>query len=214
MQANTTPEVCLAMRPERLLPAAPTEEEWAANAAIARSEAARQYILLRNRRVYDIASLDELRQQANMAMVRAVRQGYTGPSLRIAIRHSLLDSCRYSERRRRHYAPMPKGELFNRDWDKDNSDLLHSIRGDPAHVISGAIAQAGLSERQKEAIHLIYFGGMTERDAARTMGCTHPMVHKHLVRAIHRLRKIFSLEWLAKTSSVANYRLEGQNEQP
>lgn len=183
MQKNTRPEVSpsLAMRPERLLTAG---TNWDENIAIARSEAARQYIILRNRRVYDYASLEELRQHANLAMVVATRKGLSGPALRLDVRHSLRDFCDRGRCRCNHSAPMLTGDVFNADWNKANTDPRQCL-------ISKAITDAKLSDRQRLAVQLVYFDGLTERDAAAKMGCTQQAVNKHLTSAVAHLKKIF-----------------------
>lgn len=52
-----------------------------------------------------------------------------------------------------------------------------------------ALEGAGLTERQHEAIALVYFDGMTQEDAATRMGLNKANVNVHLKRATTRLRK-------------------------
>jgi hypothetical protein len=202
MKKNNTPEVCpsLASRPDRLLA---TGTDWDANIAIARSEAARQYIILRNRRIFRDAGIEDLRLHANAAMVAAVRRGCSGATLRLDIRHSLRDLCRRNQRISHYASPMPNGDIFNRDWNKNRTDPRICLITQTIHE---------LSERQQQAIRLVYFDGLTEQEAAVAMGCTHQGVHKHLCSGIARLQKIFSASGCKKNTSFRNYRTEGQNE--
>ncbi|MPN41644.1 hypothetical protein SDC9_189198 [bioreactor metagenome] len=39
---------------------------------------------------------------------------------------------------------------------------------------------SGCTDRQREAYHLVYVEGYTEKEAALVMGCSQQGVHKHL----------------------------------
>src|SRR4051812_31175870 len=65
--------------------------------------------------------------------------------------------------------------------------------GDPAELISGdrglARAFAALSERDREAIRLVAWEGLSVADAARAAGCSAPTFHVRLSRARRRLSR-------------------------
>jgi RNA polymerase sigma-70 factor (ECF subfamily) len=48
---------------------------------------------------------------------------------------------------------------------------------------------ADLPARQREALLLTRFQGMTHQEAAETMGCSPRTVNNHLVRALRALRE-------------------------
>jgi len=78
-------------------------------------------------------------------------------------------------------------------------------------------AQFGVSEevdrlptRQRQAVILVFWEGLTEEEAAQEMGCSHQTVHGYLNSAIAKLRKIFSSR-TAKRPSPMPYISEGKN---
>lgn len=65
-----------------------------------------------------------------------------------------------------------------------------TIEAIDAHVdLYDALENAGLTERQREAINLVYFGDMTQSAAACVMGVSQPAVAKFERQALAKLRE-------------------------
>ena len=62
----------------------------------------------------------------------------------------------------------------------------------PEHAVVGALQALPL--RQREALVLIYYGGLTEAQAASAMGIRPGMVQNHLARAVETLRAVLGAE--------------------
>ena len=66
-----------------------------------------------------------------------------------------------------------------------------------------------LPERQRQAVILVFWEGLTEEEAAQEMGCSHVGVHIHIERATAKLRKNFAA-LLTKRGSSMPYVSEGE----
>ena len=62
----------------------------------------------------------------------------------------------------------------------------------PEHAVVGALR--ALPPRQREALVLIYYGGLTEAQAASAMGISPGAVKSHLGRAVEALRAVLGTE--------------------
>jgi DNA-directed RNA polymerase specialized sigma24 family protein len=59
-------------------------------------------------------------------------------------------------------------------------------------AVAGALR--ALPVRQREALVLVFYGGLTEAQAAAAMGIRPGMVHHHLAQAVERLRVVLGAE--------------------
>jgi DNA-directed RNA polymerase specialized sigma24 family protein len=62
----------------------------------------------------------------------------------------------------------------------------------PEPAVAGALR--ALPVRQREALVLVFYGGLTEAQAAAAMGIRPGMVHDHLGQAVERLRAVLGAE--------------------
>lgn len=63
----------------------------------------------------------------------------------------------------------------------------HAGRVEIATDVRRALDGAGLTQRQRQAITLVYFERMTQEEAARVMGCRRWTVNEHLADALAKL---------------------------
>jgi len=62
----------------------------------------------------------------------------------------------------------------------------------PEHAVAGALR--ALPQRQREALVLTFYGGLTEAQAASAMGISPSMVKNHMAQAIETLRTVMGTE--------------------
>jgi len=62
----------------------------------------------------------------------------------------------------------------------------------PEHAVAGALR--ALPPRQREALVLTFYGGLTEAQAASAMGISPSMVKNHMAQAIETLRTVMGTE--------------------
>ena len=62
----------------------------------------------------------------------------------------------------------------------------------PEPAVAGALR--ALPVRQREALVLVFYGGLTEAQAASAMGIRPGMVHDHLAQAVARLRAVLGAQ--------------------
>ena len=62
----------------------------------------------------------------------------------------------------------------------------------PEHAVAGALR--ALPQRQREALVLTFYGGLTEAQAASAMGINPSMVKNHMAQAIETLRTVMGTE--------------------
>jgi|SRR5271157_2579962 len=92
-----------------------------------------------------------------------------------AIRTSVLREWRHSER----YRPMDEVQDQHRS-------------GPPERAQLGMWDEVNrLPQRQRMAVVLVFWDGLTEEEASVEMGCSQAVVHIHIYRAIRKLRKYF-----------------------
>lgn len=76
-----------------------------------------------------------------------------------------------------------------RRWERDLSAVGPSVAHGPDPQVDVRRAVATLSIGQRAVVFLVYWGDMTERDAAQLLGLSPGTVRRHLVRARAHLRK-------------------------
>jgi len=62
----------------------------------------------------------------------------------------------------------------------------------PEPAVAGALR--ALPVRQREALVLVFYGGLTEAQAASAMGIRPRMAHNHLAQAVEKLRAVLGAE--------------------
>jgi DNA-directed RNA polymerase specialized sigma24 family protein len=124
----------------------------------------------------------------------AVAQGATD-------RREIENAVRTSVRRERKYgdvhAPLSEADERQRVGPPERARL----------GISDEVNRLPL--RQRQAVILVFWEGLTEQEAAVEMGCAQRVVHTHIDRAVRKLRKFFSPLYLKSGSSMP-YVSEGE----
>jgi DNA-directed RNA polymerase specialized sigma24 family protein len=54
-----------------------------------------------------------------------------------------------------------------------------------------AISQAGLTDKQRESVRLVYGENMEQQEVADRIGIGQPRVHKHIQAAIRKIAKVY-----------------------
>lgn len=77
--------------------------------------------------------------------------------------------------------------VYKRKIVRQNDPIIEQV---DAHIdLYRAIDNAGLTDRQRQAIDLLYFGGMTQEEAAAEMGVSQPAIFKFERIALRKLNE-------------------------
>lgn len=95
---------------------------------------------------------------------------------------------RYMGRRKTHFmddngAPQVRNSRIAEPQDATIDRTVENID------LQRALSSAGLTDKQRQAIDLVYFGSMTQEEAARTIGIRQHTLSKHVDKALSRLRE-------------------------
>lgn len=113
-------------------------------------------------------------------------QGELRPWLMAMARSRALDALRHRQAERRREAPVPDGETPDADG---------GAVGDERHLTRTVVRQAvrGLPAEQRRALFLVYFLGLSHREAARRLVLPVGTLKGRVRLSIDRLRRLFDV---------------------
>lgn len=99
---------------------------------------------------------------------------------------------RFTGRRKSHFtddkgAPQVRNSRIVDPFDPTIERVIENID------LYDALENAGLSDRQRQAIDLVYFENMTQEQAAEVMGVSQPAVKKHIDISLRNLREYLTM---------------------
>ena len=136
--------------------------------------------------VGDVAAAEAVVQDCFVAMHGAWRRLKDGDKALSYLRHCLVNRSRSAVRHQ-----MATG----RSTPQPGPGVPGASREAPPWpepAVAGALR--ALPVRQREALVLVFYGGLTEAQAASAMGIRPGMVHNHLAQAVERLRAVLGAE--------------------
>jgi len=136
--------------------------------------------------VGDVATAEAVVQESFVAMHGAWRRLRDSEKALPYLRHCLVNRSRSVVRHRivtGRGAPKPGPGMPAAEWQAPPL---------PEHAVVGALRVLPL--RQREALVLIYYGGLTEAQAASAMGISPGAVKSHMARAVEALQAVLGTE--------------------
>jgi RNA polymerase sigma-70 factor (sigma-E family) len=136
--------------------------------------------------VGDVATAEAVVQDSFVAMHGAWRRLRDSEKALPYLRQCLVNRSRSALRHR---------IVIGRNTSKPKPGMPRSERQAPSlpeHAVAGALRALPL--RQREALVLIYYGGLTEAQAASAMGISPGAVKNHMAQAVEALRAVLGAE--------------------
>jgi RNA polymerase sigma-70 factor (sigma-E family) len=136
--------------------------------------------------VGDVAAAEAVVQESFVAMHRAWRRLGDSDRALAYLRQGLVNRSRAVLRHRPGIGRKPSKSKPGVPAAERQAPPL------PEHAVVGAVQALPL--RQREALVLVYYGGLTEAQAASAMGISPGAVTSHLARAVAALRAVLGTE--------------------